>query len=370
MKYYIIAGEASGDLHGKYLINAIKSKDENAKIRCWGGDLMKSVGGELVKHYRELSFMGFWEVLINISKIHKNLKFCKSDISNFKPDVIVYIDYPGFNLRIAKWAREKGYKNHYYISPQVWAWNESRVASMKKNIDSLYVILPFEKDFFEKKHNYKVNYVGHPLMEHIPKLYVNENAVRKIGLDLKRPIISFLPGSRKQEINKVLPELIKIQDQFPDYQFVIAGAPGRAIGDYNKILKNSSIPVVFNETYNLIKISKACIVTSGTATLETALIGTPQIVCYKSSLLSYFIAKNVVKLKYISLVNIIMNKEVVQELIQTNCNSKKISDSLRKILTTNKIITMKKDYKNLYQLLDKGGASKITSDLIFKSISK
>jgi len=370
MKYYIIAGEASGDLHGGSLIKEIKLSDKNANIRCWGGDLMRNAGGDLIKHYKELSFMGFWEVLINISIIFKNLKFCKNDINDFKPDVIVYIDYPGFNLRIAKWARKKGYKNHYYISPQVWAWKESRVNSMRKNIDSLYVILPFEKAFFEEKHNYQVNYVGHPLMEHIPKITLKDGFADKIGLSSNKPIITFLPGSRKQEINKVLPELIKIQNQFPEFQFVIAGAPGMDIRDYNKILGNCSIPVIFNETYNLIQLSKAAIVTSGTATLETALLGVPQIVCYKSSYISYLIAKTVVKLKYISLVNIIMNKEVVEELIQNNCNSKKIASSLNKILSKTEVDKIKTDYEKLYQILDKGGASKITSNLILESISK
>ena len=370
MKYYIIAGEASGDLHGASLIKAIKSSDKNADIRCWGGDLMKNAGGNLIKHYKELSFMGFWEVLINILKISKNLKFCKNDIIKFKPNAIVYIDYPGFNLRIAKWARKKGYNNHYYISPQVWAWHERRVYSMKKNIDSLYVILPFEKAFFEEKHNYQVNYVGHPLMEHIPNITVQGNVFGELGLDSNKPLITFLPGSRKQEINKILPEFIKIKNKFPKYQFVIAGAPGREIKDYDQILKDCSIPVIFNETYKLIKLSKACVVTSGTATLETALLRTPQIVCYKSSLLSYFIAKNIVKLKYISLVNIIMNKEVVEELIQNNCNSEKIAKALNKVLFKKNADQIKDNYEKLYKILDKGGASKITSDLIFKAISK
>ena len=370
MKYYIIAGEASGDLHGASLIKEIKSSDLNAKVRCWGGDLMKNAGGELIKHYKNLSFMGFWEVLKNISIIFKNLNFCKKDITYFEPDVIIYIDYPGFNLQIAKWARKKGYKNHYYISPQVWAWKENRINSMRINIDYLYVILPFEKDFFEKKHKYQVNYVGHPLMEHIPNKILKNGFAAKIGLSPNRPIITFLPGSRKQEINKVLPEFIKIQNQFLDYQFVIAGAPGRDIRDYEKILVNCSIPVIFNETYNLIQASKAALVTSGTATLETALLGVPQIVCYKSSYLSYLIAKVIVKLKYISLVNIIMNKQVVEELIQNNCNSKNIASSLKNILSKKKSDQIKNEYKKLYQILDKGGASKITSNLILERITK
>jgi lipid-A-disaccharide synthase len=366
MKYYIIAGEASGDLHGASLIREIILSDKNAEILCWGGDLMKNAGGNLIKHYKELSFMGFWEVLVNIYSIYKNFKFCKSDIDNFKPDVIIYIDYPGFNLRIAKWAKNKGYKNHYYISPQVWAWHESRVGSMKKHIDCLYVILPFEKKFFEEKHNYQVKYVGHPLMEYIEKVKSQSKIKIKSHLLSDKPLITFLPGSRKQEINKVLPELIKIQKNFSKYQFVVAGAPGRDMKDYSESIKGYSIPIIFDETYNLIRSSVACIVTSGTATLETALLGTPQIVCYKSSFLSYFIAKKIVDLKYISLVNIIMNKEVVEELIQKDCNAKKLTHSLNKILI--KSDQIKNDYKKLYQILDKGGASKLTCDLIMQSI--
>ena len=368
MKYYIIAGEASGDLHGASLIREIIFADKNAEIRFWGGDLMKNAGGNLIKHYKELSFMGFWEVLVNIYSIYKNFKFCKSDIDNFKPDVIIYIDYPGFNLRIAKWAKNKGYKNHYYISPQVWAWHESRVGSMKKNIDSLYVILPFEKKFFEEKHNYQVKYVGHPLMEHIKEVKSESNTKIKSPLLSNKPLVTFLPGSRKQEISKVLPELIKIQKNFPKHQFVVAGAPGRDMKDYIGCIKGYSIPIIFDETYTLIKSSVACIVTSGTATLETALLGTPQIVCYKSSSLSYFIAKKIVDLEYISLVNIIMNKEVVEELIQKDCNSKKLTHSLNKIIINSDQI--KNDYKKLHQMLDKGGASKLTCDLIIQSLKK
>ena len=368
MKYYIIAGEASGDLHGASLIKEIISNDKSAKVRCWGGNLMESAGGELIKHYKELSFMGFWEVFLNIYKIFKNFKFCKKDVIDFKPDVIIFIDYPGFNMRIAKWARKKGFKNHYYISPQVWAWNENRVNSIKKYIDFLYVILPFEKTYFEKKHNYKVDYVGHPLMEHITEASHKNKDVNELGLKSDKPIITFLPGSRKQEIKKLLPEFIKIHDHFPKYQFVIAGAPGRTLKDYSEIIKNISIPVIFNKTYNLVKLSKACIVASGTATLETALLGTPQIVCYKSSFISYLIARLFIKLKFICLVNIIMNKEVVEELIQTNCNYKNITNSLNKILLKSNSDQIINNYKSLYELLDEGGASKITSKLILKRI--
>jgi len=370
MKYYIIAGEASGDLHGASLIKEIKKSDTKAIINCWGGDLMSEAGGKLIKHFKDISFMGFWEVFVNFLTIYKNLNFCKKNIQKFKPDVIIYIDYPGFNLRIAKWAHKNGYKNHYYISPQVWAWKENRIKTIKKNIDYLYVILPFEKSFYEVKHGFKVDYVGHPLMEHIPERKINKRFIKKINSISNKPIIALLPGSRKQEINKILPEFVKVSKKFNNYQFIIAGAPGRTIYDYKSIIKDIPIPVIFNHTYNLIQSSKAAIVTSGTATLETALIGTPQIVCYKSSNLSFFIAKLIVKLKYISLVNIIMNKAIIDELIQFDCNSKKICFFLERILDKSREKKIKSDYKKLYDLLDQGGASKITSNLILKRIVK
>ena len=370
MKYYIIAGEASGDLHGASLIKEIKKSDSKAIINCWGGDLMSEAGAKLIKHFKDISFMGFWEVFVNFFTIYKNLNFCKKDIKKFKPDVIIYIDYPGFNLRIAEWAHKNGFKNHYYISPQVWAWKENRVKTIKNNIDYLYVILPFEKSFYEAKHGFKVDYVGHPLMEHIPDRKINKHFIEKTNSISNKPIVALLPGSRKQEINKILPELVKVSKKFKNYQFIIAGAPGRTISDYKSIIKDLHIPVIFNNTYNLIQLSKAAIVTSGTATLETALIGTPQIVCYKSSNLSFFIAKLIVKLKYISLVNIIMKKAVIDELIQFDCNSKKICFSLKRILDKSREKKIKSDYKKLFNLLDQGGASKITSNLILKRIVK
>ncbi|MBU79477.1 MAG: lipid-A-disaccharide synthase [Flavobacteriales bacterium] len=370
MKYYIIAGEASGDLHGASLIKEIKKSDPKAIINCWGGDLMSKAGGKIIKHFKDISFMGFWEVFKNLFTIYKNLNFCKRNIEKFKPDVIIFIDYPGFNLRIAKWTRKKGYKNHYYISPQVWAWKESRVKTIKENIDSLYVILPFEKSFYMEKHSFKVDYVGHPLMEHIPNRKIDKNFVEKINSLTNKPIIALLPGSRKQEINKILPELVKVSKRFENFQFIIAGAPGRSMSDYELILNNTQIPVIFDNTYNLIQLSEAAIVTSGTATLETALLGTPQIVCYKSSYLSFLIAKFIVKLNYISLVNIIMKKDVIDELIQSNCNSKNICFSLEKILNKSCAKKIKFDYQKLFEVLDCGGASKITSSLILKRIKK
>lgn len=367
MKYYIIAGEASGDLHGASLIKAIKSSDKNADIRCWGGDLMKNAGGNLIKHYKELSFMGFWEVLINILKIFKNLKFCKNDIIKFEPNAIVYIDYPGFNLRIAKWARKKGYNNHYYISPQVWAWHERRVYSMKKNIDSLYVILPFEKAFFEEKHNYQVNYVGHPLMEHIPNITVQGNVFGELGLDSNKPLITFLPGSRKQEIKKILGVMLKVIDNFPNYQFIIAGAPNIDLEFYQKIINGKSVKVIKAETYNLLSNSKAALVTSGTATLETAIFKIPQVVCYKTSFISYFLAKIFVNIKYISLVNLIMNKEIIKELIQSDCSKNNIVKELKKVLETKNREKLSIEYDQLISMLGQSGSSKrIAKDIVLK----
>lgn len=370
MKYYIIAGEASGDLHGSSLIKEIKKSDPKAIVNCWGGDLMSKAGGKIIKHFKEISFMGFWEVFKNLHIIYQNLNFCKKNIENFKPDLIIFIDYPGFNLRIAKWARKKGYKNHYYISPQVWAWKESRVKTIKENVDYLYVILPFEKSFYEEKHSFKVDYVGHPLMEHIPKRKIDRNFIKKINSLTNKPLIALLPGSRKQEINKILPVLVKVSKKFENFQFIVAGAPGRSIYDYESILKDTQIPVIFNNTYDLVQLSQAAIVTSGTATLETALLGTPQIVCYRSSYLSFLIAKFIVKLNYISLVNIITKKKVIDELIQFNCNSKNICFSLEKILNKSNAEKIKFEYQKLFDILDCGGASKITSRLILKRIKK
>ena len=305
MKYYIIAGEASGDLHGANLIKEIKKKDSNAIIRCWGGDLMKSEGAVIVKHIKDLAFMGFWEVLLNIRSIINNLSFCKKDIIEFSPDAIVYIDYPGFNLRIAKWAKNFSFNNHYYISPQIWAWKESRVKILKECLNNLYVILPFEKKYFNEKHSLNVEYVGHPLVEHLLKLKKDTHFIEKYNLDGKKEIITLMPGSRKQEIKKILPIFIDVVNKFNSYQFVIAAAPSIESKFYLSIVKNKSIKIIHDNTYNLLIHSKAALVTSGTATLETALLKIPQLVCYKTSFVSFFIAKRLVNLNYISLVNLI-----------------------------------------------------------------
>lgn len=369
MKYYLIAGEASGDLHGANLMKALKKEDSKADFRFWGGDLMKAVGGTEVKHYRDLAFMGFAEVIMNLGTILKNIKLCKKDIETYNPDVIIFIDYPGFNLRIAKWARQKGYRNHYYISPQIWAWKEGRIKEIKRDIDEMYVILPFEKEFYEDKHNFPVHFVGHPLIDAIykrkrvdPKSFKREN-----GLD-ERPIVALLPGSRKQEIKKMLEIMISAAKDFKDYQFVIAGAPSQEKSFYETFLSTKNVHFVTNKTYDLLFVSDAALVTSGTATLETALFKVPQVVCYKGSRISYEIAKRVIKLDYISLVNLILDKSVVTELIQADFNTKRLKTELTAILDPYKRASMFLDYYDLEKALGGRGASENTAKLIYKAI--
>lgn len=364
MKYYIIAGEASGDLHGSNLIKALKQKDPQADIRCWGGDLMKDAGAELVKHYKDLAFMGFAEVIKNLPTILSNLKFCKADITSFKPDVVIFIDYPGFNLRIAKWARENGFKTIYYISPQVWAWKQSRVKLIKQVVDRMLVILPFEKEFYDQW-DYKVTYVGHPLAEVVDeslKMPTTELVTTRPGKDVEKgrsidqvkEKIALLPGSRLQEIKVKLPVMLQATKNFAAEQFVVAQAPSQPIEVYMQMIRPyPNVQVAFSgQTYSLLKQSKAALVTSGTATLETALFGVPQVVCYKGSWVSYQIAKRLVKVKYISLVNLIMDKEVVKELIQDDLTVTNVTTELNRILHDEKeIARMKKDYSDLKALL-------------------
>ena len=370
MKYYIIAGEASGDLHGSNLMKALYKEDPTADIRFWGGDLMQQVGGTLVKHYRELAFMGFAEVLLNLKTIFRNIKLCKTDIEQFQPDVLIFIDYPGFNMRIAKWAKLKGIPTHYYISPQIWAWKESRIKDIKRDFDKLYVILPFEKDFYEKKHHFSFEFVGHPLIDAIHNRETPDavNFRKQNNLD-ERPIIAILPGSRKQEISKMLTLMLSVGNDFPDYQFVIAGAPSQEYSFYGTFLKGKNIKFISNETYNLLSHAHAALVTSGTATLETALFKVPEVVCYKGSWLSYQIAKRIITLKYISLVNLIMDEEVVTELIQEDCNTARIKSELTKILDPNYRIKLLEKYDQLEQKLGGVGASATTAKLIVKSLS-
>ena len=369
MKYYIIAGEASGDLHGSNLMKALYKEDPVAEIRFWGGDLMQNAGGTLVKHYRELAFMGFAEVLLNIKTIFSNIKFCKADIDQFHPDVVIFIDYPGFNMRIAKWAKTNGHKTHYYISPQIWAWKENRIKDIKRDFDKLYVILPFEKDFYENKHHFAVEFVGHPLIDAIHNRTSTDAASfrKENNLD-EKPIIAILPGSRKQEIAKMLTLMLSVVDDFPDYQFVIAGAPSQEFSFYETFLKGQNIKFISNETYNLLSHSHAALVTSGTATLETALFKVPEVVCYKGSWASYQIAKRIITLKYISLVNLIMDEEVVTELIQDDCNPTKIKNELSKILESNHRKVLLEKYDVLEQKLGGIGASEKTARLIVSNI--
>ena len=369
MKYYIIAGEASGDLHGSNLMKALYQEDANAAIRFWGGDLMQNTGGTLVKHYRELAFMGFAEVILNLKTILNNIKICKADIEKFNPDVIIFIDYPGFNMRIAKWAKEKGIKTHYYISPQIWAWKESRIKDIKRDFDKLYVILPFEKDFYEKKHHFPVEFVGHPLIDAIHNRTTTDSVSFRTENHLDdKPIIAILPGSRKQEISKMLTLMLSVVEDFPDYQFVIAGAPSQEYSFYEQFLKGKNIKFVANKTYDLLANAHAALVTSGTATLETALFKVPEVVCYKGSWVSYQIAKRIITLKYISLVNLIMDEEVVAELIQDDCNPKRIKAELTKILNESHRVSLLKKYEDLEQKLGGIGASEKTAKLIVKEI--
>ncbi len=366
MKYYIIAGEASGDLHGSNLIKELKKLDQNGVIRCWGGDLMQQAGATLVKHYKELAFMGFAEVVRNLRAVFRNLKICKNDIQQFQPDTIILIDYPGFNLRIAQWARPEGFKIIYYISPQVWAWKASRVKTIKKCVDKMLVILPFEKEFY-RKWNYEVEYVGHPLVEVVEKFKKDssklngppsdETVFPRMIQDAEMPLIALLPGSRKQEILKKLPVMLEMAKLFPKYKFVVAQAPGQEDFFYQTLLKNyPGVLLIRGNTYGLLLRAKAACVTSGTATLETALFGVPEVVCYKGSVISYQIAKRLVKVKYISLVNLIMNKLVVHELIQNDLTVDnlylKLNDLLNNELRQQQLV---EDYENLRTILGKGG---------------
>lgn len=371
MKYYIIAGEASGDLHGSNLMKALYKEDPNAEIRFWGGDLMQNAGGTLVKHYRELAFMGFIEVIFNLKTILNNIKICKNDITAFQPDVIIFIDYPGFNLRIAKWAKERGFKTHYYISPQIWAWKESRIADIERDIDKMYVILPFEKSFYEDKHHFPVEFVGHPLIDAIQNQPIIDGTVfRKENQLSEKPIIAVLPGSRKQEITKMLSVMLSVVDDFPEYQFVIAGAPSQEYSFYEGFISKENIKFISNKTYDLLRNATAALVTSGTATLETALFKVPEVVCYKGSWASYQIAKRIITLKYISLVNLIMDEEVVAELIQEDCTSKRIREELKKILEPNHRKSLLRNYDLLTERLGGIGASEKTAKLIVNNIQK
>ncbi len=371
MKYYIIAGEASGDLHGSNLMKALQEEDSAADFRMWGGDLMEAVGGTLVKHYRDLAFMGFVEVVKNIRTILNNFKICKSDVIKYQPDVLVLIDYPGFNLRIAKWAKQKGIKVFYYISPQIWAWNSRRVHSIKRTIDKMFVILPFEKDFY-KKYDCEVEFVGHPLLDVVDNRPVNDGFRNENNLS-EKPIIALLPGSRKQEITRMLEGMLSVVNDFPSYQFVIAGAPSMPLSFYNNIIQhidNQEINIISNKTYDLLQHSVAALVTSGTATLETALFNVPQVVCYNGSPISYQIAKRLINVKYISLVNLIVDHEIVTELIQKDFNSTNLKLELEKLLDAQKVQPVLDGYLLLKEKLGNSGASQKAARKMFGELQK
>ncbi len=375
MRYYIIAGEPSGDLHASNLMKYLKQEDENYDFRFWGGDLMKQVGGQLVRHYNTMAYMGFIEVVSNLNKIKANFKLCKSDLLQYKPDVLILVDYPGFNLRMAEFAHNHGIKVYYYISPKIWAWNTGRVKKIKANVDKMFTILPFETDFY-KKYDVPIEYVGNPVLDAISEK-------KELKTDLKsfinkynltdKPIVALLAGSRKQELKYILPEMVKMQQHYPDYQFIIAGAPSFTQTDYKPFLIHKNIKVIFDATYDLLLHSHAALVTSGTATLETALLNCPQIVCYKmwGGSFIYNIAKYlIIKVKFISLVNLIINKEAVKELIQKELNEKSLSEELRLLLNDEKYRNnIYSNYKQLHQIMGNPGSSKKAATLMIKSLT-
>ena len=333
MKYYLIAGEASGDLHGSKLMQGLKISDPEAEFRYFGGDLMAAEGGTMVRHYRQTAVMGLFMVIFNLRKISGNLRFCKQDIAEYQPDALILIDYSGFNLRIAKFARPAGFRVIYYISPKVWVWDRKRVYTIKENVDKMYVILPFEVDFYQQ-YNYPVEYVGNPIVDAVEESRANaaerQEFCSRNGLD-DSPIIALLAGSRREEIKHCLPEMLAVMNQFPGYRFVIAGAPAISPEYYARFTGNSDVDIVFDQTYDLLMNAGAAVVTSGTATLETALFGVPEVVIYKMGELTYQIGRHFVKPKYFSLVNLILDREVVKELLQYRIR-KKIAAELHRIL--------------------------------------
>ena len=357
MKYYIISGENSGDLYGSYLIDSIKKYDSKATFFCWGGDYMKKKGGKIIRHLDKLSFMGFWEVFKNIFTIIYNFQLVKKDIKKKKPNVLILIDYPGFNLRVAQFAKSQNIKVLWFVAPQIWAWNESRIKKIKKYIDRMYVVLPFEKDYFKSK-NFNVQYFGHPLTQIINYKHFKKKKIKKT--------IALFPGSRKQEITKMLPEMLKLIKHFRDYRFVIGGVKNINLNLYKKLIKNHDVKLVIGQTYKLMSLSSAAIVTSGTISLEAAIFNLPQVVCYKTSFISFSIAKRMIKTKFISLVNIISNKKVVDELIQDDFNLENLIISLEKSLNKNYIKKLNIEYNKILNSLNK----KFSFDNMAKDIIK
>jgi lipid-A-disaccharide synthase len=370
MRYYIIAGEASGDLHGANLLKHLKLQDAKAVFQGWGGNRMQAEGMQLQKHYSELAFMGFWEVVKNLNTILKNFSIVKKDILNFKPDVVILIDYPGFNLRLAKWLKAHKIKVFYYISPQLWAWKENRVEQVRKYVDRMFCIIPFEKEFYAK-HGIEVDFVGHPLLDAIEQNPTKNSFFQQEGLNENLPVVALLPGSREQEVKRMLPLMTKMATHFQDIQFVVAGLDYLGHDFYKKYLtKQSNISVVMNSTYRLLSVAKAALVTSGTATLETALFNVPQVVCYKGGLLSYIIGKWLIKVPYISLVNLICGRQVVVELIQQDFNENTLAKNLKQLFNENYRNEVLSSYTELKNILGGAGASEKTAKLIWMYLNK
>ncbi|TVR39200.1 MAG: lipid-A-disaccharide synthase [Cryomorphaceae bacterium] len=374
MKFYVIAGEASGDLHGANLIRELKRQHPGSTFRAWGGDKMEAAGAQVVKHYRDLAFMGFIEVIANLRTILRNINECKKDIAQFKPDALILIDYPGFNMRIGPFAKQLGIKVLYYISPQIWAWKQNRVHKLKQFVDRMYVILPFEKDFY-KRFDVDVDFVGHPLLDAIGQynreLFDETTWRRQHGLPVSTPLVVMLPGSRKQEVRTMLNVMIGATRSFAGYTFVVAGAPSLEPEFYHEVLKGQDVQVIHGETYALLRIAHAALVTSGTATLETALFKVPQVVCYKGNQLSYLIARRLVKVNYISLVNLIMGREVVKELIQHEMNADTVSEQLRALCEDGQVRNeMREAYEVLREKLGGEGASELTAKLMLKTLNE
>lgn len=368
MKYFIIAGEPSGDLHGSNLVRHLRVTDPAADISCWGGDMMKEAGANLLKHYRETAFMGVWEVLANIRKVKANFKECRRQVIEMKPDVVILIDYPGFNLRMARFAKESGFRVYYYISPKFWAWREGRVEKLKRYVDRLYIIFPFEKEFY-RRHEFPAIFMGNPLIDHIEGWRKNAPATEAIKSSLNldnRPVIALLSGSRNQEVSRILPVMASVAPSFPDYQFVVAAMDHLPEDLYRRCTEGYPVRIINGKTYDLLAVSEAALVTSGTATLEAALFDVPQAVCYSTSRLTYSLAKWVIKVRFISLVNLVMDKEVVRELIQKDLNLTGLHSELSQILCTGyRHGMMKKDYRELREILGGSGASeRVAADIV------
>lgn len=367
MRYYLVAGEASGDLHGANLMKALKAEDESATFRYYGGDKMQAEGGFLKKHYAEMAFMGFTEVLLNLRTILKNLKNCKADILEYKPDVLILIDFPGFNLKIADFAKEHGIKVCYYISPKVWAWNQKRVLKIKRIVDKLFCILPFEVEFY-REWGMEVDYVGNPLLDEIAQFIPDPDFKKTHNLD--KDIIALLPGSRRQEIERLLPDMMSVTASFPDHHFVVAAAPSFDEAYYRQFIHTENVTLVFGQTYQLLHVAQAAVVASGTATLETALFHVPQVVVYRGGAISVAIARKLVKIKFISLVNLIMNRGVVRELIQEDCNTNEIIITLKDIISGNVRENMLNDYQELAKKMGLPGASERTAKLVLQYLKQ